>query len=190
MKIKILLVMAFVLPYLFAFSQGKKKNFENCNRLSGFQVFRFDTVHISCDTAYILNSRTFRLYNTVYLNFKNNNKTYNDILKTYESLVVLQEENITHLNEDYTSIRHKFDSLAITSVQISNKTQNSLSILNDSLLSAITELTETKKLIHAARKDLSSVQRENFRKNVYWGGGGIFVGMLSASIIFMIANGK
>jgi len=123
---------------------------------SNIQVNRYfnnDTINIQVDTAYIMNSNTFKLYNNVYYKFKSN-ITCKQI---YEPTITILENRIDTLNYQYNQLSIQYDNFYLLSEQhtiknslVLNSLNNDINILNNNnnkyLKQSITQLIQTHKI--------------------------------------------
>ena len=170
------------------FSQGSLKKYNDCARLFSKEVYKFDTILILCDTALILNNKTYNLYNSVYQNYRKNNSSCKDIIGAYDELVKLQDHRISQLNDDYRALRGQFDSLASQSLIVINNTKTNLTQISDTLSNVTQGLNDTKKLIKDAQDIIAKQQIKFFLSRLTWGLGGCVFGVGLASAVFLLAR--
>ena len=170
---KIIFLALFILP-LAGYSQGKKKTFNDCNRVKNNEVYLNDTIINRCDTAYIINSRTLNFY-------KSSNKDLKEI-------ILIQEKQITKQDKEYDQLKTKFDSLGRETTKLIDKSDIKLGEVDNSLNKVNQELEKTKDLIKQTQNILKEEKKQAIKTRIKWGAGGFTVGITSAALLFMMFN--
>ncbi len=150
----------------------------DCVTVSSFLIGRGDTVIIQCDSVYLLNRKTFSIYQSAYDKWKGRDVNVRQVFSTYENLVELQERRIGQQDLEYNRLKAQFDSLAFSSTSFIDKTgsrlgelSNDLNKVNTNLNAAITQINEAQKLLAADRK-------KRIKNSIAFGAGGLTLGLL------------
>lgn len=95
--------------------------------------YRSDTVTITCDTVYLINTSAYKLYDQVFRNHKALNSDVKRLATLYDYTKTLYENRIREQNEEYTALKIAFDSLTGRSHQLVENTSTQLSDVAGSL---------------------------------------------------------
>jgi len=107
------------------------KTFNN-NSIQVNRYFRLDTILLDLDTVYVMNSKTFNLYDEVYTNFKIGSHCDN----LYKPTITLLNRRISELNLEYELLHVEYDNL----YRVTNAQHKKSLILINNLSSNITEM--------------------------------------------------
>ncbi|KAA2241387.1 hypothetical protein F0L74_15915 [Chitinophaga agrisoli] len=176
-----LLLLAGLLPMLPVCGQGKLKFFNTCAGSSNYRLTRGDTVIIQCDSSLLMNSRNFRIYEAAYKQSKKGNS--GELLRSYEALVQQQDTMINNGTRDYAALRLRFDSLANSSIAALDRTSKDIGVVKDSINNVSMQLNQTQVIIGDAIKTVNDERRKSFLNKLYWGIGGLGIGVAVAGII-------
>ena len=170
---------------LLAFSICLKaqRPFGNCLTLTSYLTLKGDTFVIDCDSVYLLNKKTFSVYQLAFEKWKGRDINIKQAFATYESLVELQSRRIEEQDLEYNRLKMQFDSLAESSIAFIDQTGNKLgeltSVLNQvntNLNSAITNINDTEKVLKAEKK-------KRIQNSITWGVGGFTLGIVIALLL-------
>lgn len=173
-----LLLLALV-PALNAQSQGKLKSFEACAVKSAFRLTMGDTIVIKCDSAVLLNDLTFQWYEKA---SKENPKS-TELLRLYEELVIRQDSTILENQRDYNALKAKFDTLFQSSLSQINQTSQDIGAVKNNLNNVNTTLNNTQVMINEAIDKVNTARRKSFLDKLYWGIGGLGIGVAVTAIL-------
>lgn len=150
----------------------------DCVTVSSFLTGKGDTLVIGCDSVYLLNKKTFSIYQTAYDRWKGRDVNVRQVFGTYESLVKLQERRIEQQELEYNHLKAQYDSLAFSLVQFIDKTgsrlgelSNDMQKVNASLNSAMLQIKDSQTLLAAEKK-------KRIRSSIAFGAGGLTAGLL------------
>lgn len=180
---KRILVIAVILVLTYnVYSQQVFKD-ADCITVSSFLTGRGDTMVIQCDSVYLLNKKTFSIYQSAYEKWKGRDVNVRQVFSTYENLVELQSRRIEQQDLEYNQLKAQFDSLAFSSTIFIDKTgtklgqlSNDLTKVNTNLNAAITQINEAQKLLAADRK-------KRIKNSIAFGAGGLTVGLLLGLVL-------
>jgi hypothetical protein len=173
-------------PALNAQSQGKLKVFDQCAIKSGFRLTMGDTILVSCDSAMLMNSLTFQMYETAYQAYRKQNPRTAEIIKSYEALVIRQDSTILENQRDYNALKLKFDTLFNSSLSQINQTSKDIGTVKQDLGSVNNTLNNTQVLITDAIDKVNTARKKSFLDKLYWGIGGLGIGVAVTAILMGI----
>lgn len=182
-----LLITLFSAGYMnIASAQNKLKKIMDGNSVLVARTFYADTLLIFCDTVYVLNKPTFKVYESAYDKVRTGNTNVNNLVASYDNLIKKQEEIINQKEEYYQDLKSKFDSLVGKSnVFISTSTTN-ISQISNSLGRATENLVETQKLLTDSQKLLEEERKTSWKRTLKIGVGGFSFGVVITAIIFLV----
>jgi hypothetical protein len=179
-----LLVVMGLLPSSVCFSQAHTIEMKDSTGLRSYAVMRGDTLVILYDSAYLLNKKTFRLYQDNYKRVQNGNPSQKKLLEEYENLVALQDSMLKAKEEYYQGLKSNLDSLVTHSNRFVDKTDINITAINQSLSSATGQLNNIKTLLDSS---LEKLRLENKQK-LKWAIKGFTVGIGVAAITFLLVK--
>jgi flagellar biosynthesis chaperone FliJ len=180
---RLLPVILFCLAATQGYSQDRLKTFKDSSGISLYSIYQGDTLLIHCDTAFILNRPTFRLYKNFYDKTRQGNTSFKGIMDSYESMIHQQDTMLKQKELYYQQLKQQFDSLSGSSLAFMDKTSTSLQGISASLDKATTSLVETQKLLEDSRKMLEEERRKRNSRALKFGIGGAVIGALVAALI-------
>ena len=184
-KLYSLLLLALI-PALNAQSQGRLKMFEACAVKSAFRLTMGDTILIKCDSAVLLNSLTFQMYEADHEKVRTQNPKSGELLKLYETLVIRQDSTILENQRDYNALKLKFDTLFTSSLSQINQTSQDIGTVKHDLSNVNNTLNNTQVLITDAIDKVNTARRKSFLDKLYWGIGGLGIGVAVTAILMGI----
>lgn len=158
-------------------------NLNNCASINSYLITSGDTVVISCDSAYLLNKRTFSLYQLAYQRLKGNDVSTRQVFNTYESLVQLQERRISQQDLEYTKLKAQFDSLAFSSNRFIGSTGTKLDEIKTELSNANGNLKAAMDQLDEAQASLQKERQKKFKNAITWGLGGFTIGLVTCLLL-------
>ena len=164
------------------FSQMKEMN--DSVSLHDYVVLRGDTLLISCDSAHLLNNKTFSLYRDNYNRVRNNSLSAQKIFVQYDSLVALQGRMLKNKEADYQFLKRNFDSLVMASNTFVNRTDVNVTAINQSLTRAEGNINNIKSDLKDAMDKVKAEGKQRFKIAVK----GFVVGVGVASLVFLLAK--
>jgi hypothetical protein len=165
-----------------AFAQSQMV-LDRCTEIRSLLVTSGDQILIRCDTAYVLNAVTFRLYDQAYRDLRKKASSVTNLINTYDEIISLQEIRLREQEASYSELRASFDALSGTSAlafeQASRRLEGAVGEM-DSLDRSLAEtnrlLAETQDIIETERRGLSV-------EKLLWGTAGLAVGMILGVVI-------
>lgn len=180
---KKLLIIYFLTLVAVQLSAQNYFNLNNCTSVSSYLITAGDTVINSCDTAYLLNKKTFSLYQLAYQRVKGNDVSTRQIFSTYESLVKLQERRISQQDLEYTRLKAQFDSLVFSSNRFIGSTGTKLDEIKAELINANGNLKAAMDQLDEAQSSLQKERKKKFKNSITWGLGGFTIGLLTCLLL-------
>lgn len=165
-----------------SFSQGREMN--DSLGLRAYLATRDDTLLIRYDSAYLLNKKTFRLYQDNYKRVQSGNLSNQKVIVAYDSLVNLQDRMLKAKEADYQFLKRNFDSLVTASNMFVNRTDVNVTAINQSLTKAEGNLNNIKSLLDDSLEKLKAENKQRFKIALK----GFVVGVGVASLVFLIAK--
>jgi hypothetical protein len=131
----------------------------------------------SCDSVWILNRKTFAVYNQVYdsvstWNYKNNQNLQTCLNKVRSDSV------------DYEILRKEYNNLFNQSSAYLNSTRNITDSLGVSVDKVNRSLDAAQKNIEVTRDILKKYQKQEFERKLLWGICGVGLGIIAGIILF------
>lgn len=169
---------------LASFAQSQVKPVKDSIGIHAFRYLRGDTISIEYDTAYLANNKTFKIFQVIYENSKNNSAKVKMLEKTYDSLVTAQQTLINEKEKYYQQLKSNFDSVIANTNTFVDKTDANVNDINQSLTRATGQLNEIKLLLDDSLAKLKTEHRQRLKIAI----GGFAVGVGIASLIFLVAK--
>ncbi len=155
----------------------------NCISINSILAERGDTLVIACDSVYLLNKKTFSIYQLGYEKWKGRDINIKQAFNNYESLVELQSKRIEQQDNEYNNLKIQFDSMAMASGKFIDKTGNKLSELTETLNEVNTNLNTAINQINESQAILKTEKKKKVKNAITWGAGGFTVGLLTCLLI-------
>jgi hypothetical protein len=181
-----LLLLALAPAFNTARAQGKLKFFDACATKTAFLLTTGDTIVIRCDSTVMMTSPTFRIYEAAHEQFRRRSPNTGELIKSYEALVARQDSMIFDGQRDYNALKLKFDTLYFTSLNQMNKTSEDIGVVKENLSNVTTNLNNTQVLITDAIDKVNTARRKSFLDKLYWGVGGLGIGVAVTAVLMGI----
>jgi hypothetical protein len=162
------------------------KNFCFGKEYAVVRFYKNDTIKVECDTAYLINASTFKLYDNVFSNQRSFNGDMKRLSVFFDQSKSLYENRIRQQAEEYTALKTDFDLLLTKSTQFSMETTKQLSSLNTSLNSIDQSVASANKSMDEARQLIKTEMRQSRFQKVKWGVGGFVVGITVVSVAVLV----
>lgn len=166
------------------FSQAQFVDMKDSTGLHSYSIVRGDTVSISYDSAFVLNKKTFKLYQDNYKRVQNGNPSLKALLVNYENLIALQDSMLKSKEAYYQGLKSNFDSLVSHSNNFVDKTASNINAIDQSLSNATNQINNIKTLLNDS---LDKLKKEN-RQRLKLAAGGFTVGIGVAALVFLITK--
>ena len=170
------------------YSQNISSTWCGKNEYAMMRYYRGDTIHVSCDTVFLINNATYDLYADVFKNFNSRNADIKRLTILFDQSKTLYENRIQQQTSEYQALKKQFDDLIIQSQNVVQETGARLSSVDNSLIridknvvNAQTNIEEVKSLV---RKEM----RLSTTRKLKWGVGGLLVGLVIGSVVFGVAQ--
>jgi hypothetical protein len=183
-NLHLLLVIACILFSAECFSQSQLVEMKDSTGLHSFSVVRGDTVYISYDSGYVLNKRTFKLFQDNYKRVQSGNPSLKALIQNYESVIALQDTMLKNKEAYYQGLKANFDSLVTHSNTFVDKTSSNINAIDQSLSNATNQLNTIKSLLDDS---LERLRKEN-RQRLKLVAGGFTIGIGVAALVFLITK--
>jgi len=157
--------------------------FDNCTDLQSFMVYKSNVVHFTCDTAYVLNTLTFRLYDTAYRDLRTGGPATENLMSAYDEIIALQEDRLKTQQSAYTELRQRFNDISAVSETTLDESTRRLTQAVTSMETLNNDLHQTKKLLGEARGIIESEKRVLNLEKILWGAGGLTAGVIVGVLI-------
>ena len=167
-------------------AQNKLVDINDGTTPQALKRFYADTLLIHCDTIYVLNKVTFKLYNDEYIKAKNKDEKTNRLITNYENMIQVQIDMLNTKERFYQELKSKFDSLAGNATIFIDKSSTNISQISTSLGRASDNLVETQKLLSDSQKLLEEERRNSWKRTFKIGVGGFSFGVAVTALIFLI----
>ncbi|HEX8278797.1 MAG TPA: hypothetical protein VF540_08880 [Segetibacter sp.] len=165
-------------------SQSRWVNIKDSTGLRSYTTIRGDTILIGYDSAYVLNKKTFKLFQENYKRVQNGNPTLKLLFANYENVIALQDSMLKTKEGYYQQLKANFDSVITHSNTFIDKTSLNINSIDNSLSNATNQLNNIKLLLDDSLDKLKSVNRQRIKLAV----GGFVVGIGVAAVIFAITR--
>lgn len=181
--LRLLLAVEGLLLSAVCFSQSQIE-MKDSTGLHSYSTVRGDTVLIGYDSAYVLNKKTFKLFQENYKRVQNGNPSLKPLLDNYENVIALQDSMLKSKEGYYQQLKANFDSVITHSNTFIDKTSSNISSIDQSLSNATNQLNNIKSLLDDSLDKLKSVNRQRIKLAV----GGFVVGIGVAAILFAVTK--
>jgi hypothetical protein len=158
------------------------KNFCVGKEYSVIRFYKNDTIKVECDTVYLVNTATFKLYDNVFNNQRSLNGDVKRLSLFFDQSKSLYENRIKQQTEEYNALKTDFDLLLNKSTQFSAETNRQLASLNTSLHSIDQSVADANKSMDEARQLIRTEMRQSRLQKVKWGLGGFVIGVGIVSV--------
>lgn len=140
--------------------------------------YRGDSILVGCDTVFLLNKPTFKIYKRFYDKGRSGSSSFKAIIAEYEDVIDSKDQMLTAKEVYYQELRSQFDALSSKSAAFMDRTSTGLMQVSSTLEKTTTTLIETQKLLEESRQMLIEERRKQNFKALKFGIGGVLVGGL------------
>jgi hypothetical protein len=184
---KALFLTLFVLTGLTAFAQ-QSQNWCVQKDYSVLRFYKGDTIRVACDTAFLVNTATYRLYADVFRNFNANNSDVRRLAVLFDQSKELYENRIHQQTLEYEALKKQFDQLVQQSQTIVHQTSDKLITVDNTLNRIDRNIANAQTNIEEAKKLIREEMRLGNKQRLKWGIGGLAVGVATTAVVFAIVN--
>ncbi|CAH0997692.1 hypothetical protein EMA8858_03826 [Emticicia aquatica] len=174
----------FILVFISHLSHGQQKIFNDSTNITTYISLKNDVIVNACDSLFILNAKTYKIYETALTNIKKKASIDNEIMKYYSESLQLTMKRIDAQNSEYKELKNLTNHLISDSQTFVNTTQKQLTDVN-------TILSDSKSMLTAVNKNLDNVIAEiKNSKKERWKllGNGVLAGISISSLVFIIVK--
>lgn len=140
------------------------------------KFYKNNNILIQNDTVYLMNSKTFQIYHSIYLNYKTGSNK--DLYETMFALQQLYEKRIEEQNNEFDSLKICYDNLSLESKELIKTNTEYINKINFSL----DTLQNNTNKISEQLKELKPTN-DKLLTRIMIGSGGIIVGVIIGLII-------
>jgi uncharacterized protein (DUF342 family) len=181
LKIVLLIVTLLIIP-ITGFCQTEKF----CQESLWYKKFQAgDVIKVDCDTAYLVNRFTFQYYQKLFSSYRSQDQRVKSLTSIYGDMTVLYEKRIAAQDEEYQQLQKSFDQLVENSKQMTEITDKKLVSINASLVSADNSIQAAKTNLEEVSENIKREIRVSRRQKLKMLGGGIAIGAVSTSLLFL-----
>ena len=185
---KILFVTLILLASLNAMSQRSPQNWCMQKDYSVLRFYKGDTVLITCDTVFLVNTSTYRLYADVFRNFNSKNSDVRKLAALFDQSKELYENRIHQQTAEYEALKKQFDDLVHQSQALVHQTSDKLIAVDNTLNRIDRNISNAQTNIDEAKKLIREEMRLGNKQRLKWGIGGLGVGVVITAVAFAIVN--
>lgn len=171
------------LSHLNGTAQNLPADFCDTASYRAVQRLKGDVVKVTCDTAYLLNKKTFHLLLESYAEYHQQTDDLSGVFSLTDAYLQAYKKRVDEQRKEYDSLTHYFDSLATQSNNIAEHTQNQLQEVSSNLDSINNELGIARGNIGEAKTIIKQQQRKQWITKILWGVGGVAVGIWITTLI-------
>lgn len=170
---KPLLTLLFICIFIVEGSaQNKKKVFSDCNSTRNSEVYKGDTVIVLCDSIIILTKQKLKLY-------QNTNRTYSEIVRTYDGYVDVLEKRSEQQTIEYNRLKLLNDSLIRVSGLYADSLGWKVGDLRAGISRSLQDLQTIKTDVSSLKTDVQkSAKLGQLKSKFLWGGSGVIIGIV------------
>ena len=157
--------------------------FDNCADVRSVLFTKGSLVRIDCDSALLLNTLTFNLYDRAYRDLRSGGPAIENLMTAYDEIIALQEDRLKTQQAAYTELRRRFSDLSHVSESTLEESSRRLTQAVTSMETLNNDLHQTKQLLGEARGIIESEKRVLNLEKILWGAGGLAAGIIAGVLI-------
>ena len=181
-----ILIAVLMFCYANVFGQLSPVNFCNGNEYSVLRLYKSDSLVIRCDTAYLINSSTYKLYSDVFKNQRTANLDIKRLSLLYDQSKNLYENRINQQNQEYEKLKNDFDLLLRRSTDFASQTTVQLSSVNTSLTNIDQSINKANSNMEDASKLIRAEVKTSKRQKLKASLGGFVIGIATCSLAILV----
>jgi len=158
-------------------------SFDNCAEVRSVLFIRGDVLQIACDTAYVLNTLTFRRYDAAYKDLRKKGPSISNLMSAYDEIMALQEQRLAAQQKSFEELRSNFNTLAGTTSSTIEGSAARLTHAVTSIDSLKSDMLEAKRLLFETQEILEAEKRGLGLEKLLWGVGGLAAGLVLGVVI-------
>ncbi|HEX9615314.1 MAG TPA: hypothetical protein VGA55_07390 [Bacteroidota bacterium] len=157
--------------------------FDNCTDVRSVLFTKGSLVRIDCDSALLLNTLTFHLYDRAYRDLRSGGPAIENLMTAYDDIIALQEDRLKTQQTAYAELRQRFNDLSHVSESTLGESSRRLTQAVTSMETLNNDLHQTKELLGEARGIIESEKRVLNLEKILWGAGGLAAGIIAGVLI-------
>ncbi|MFZ6010500.1 MAG: hypothetical protein ACOYXT_09145 [Bacteroidota bacterium] len=185
---KIILIVVLMLTAASAAAQSPMDNLCERKQFGVIRFYRNDTIRVTCDTAYVINASTYKLYEQIYNNHRALNTDVRRLAALFDYTKTLYENRIQEQNEEYQALKKQFDDLVGNSQNMIRQTSTQLNDVTTSLTRIDRHVEDAQVKMEEAKKLIKEEMRNSFKQKLKWGVGGLLIGVGCTLAIVAVAK--
>jgi hypothetical protein len=152
------------------------------------RYYRGDTIRVSCDTAFLINTATYNLYADVFRNFNSRNADVKRLTMLFDQSKSLYENRIQQQSMEYQALKKQFDDLVSESKNIVQETGTRLTSVDNSLIRIDKNVVNAQANIEEVKDIIRKEMRLSTARKLKWGVGGLLVGVVIGGVVFGVVR--
>lgn len=148
------------------------------------RYYRGDTIRVSCDTAFLINTATYNLYAGVFRNFNSRNTDVKRLTLLFDQSKNLYENRIQQQSLEYQALKKQFDDLVAESKNVVQETGTRLTSVDNSLIRIDKNVVNAQANIEEVKSIIRKEMRLSNARKLKWGAGGLLVGLVIGGVVF------
>lgn len=172
--------------FLFAFTRTFAQSlvpFQDCTDIRVNVFTSGDSVVITCDTAYVMNAMTFRLYDNAYREIRRKAPSIGRLMTAYDEIIALQDRRLREQEANYNDLRASFRTLSAASGSAFEQASRQLDGAMNSLETLNSHVQESNRLLKETRAIIEAERRWLNLEKLLWGAGGLTAGLILGVLI-------
>ncbi|MEX2116659.1 MAG: hypothetical protein WEB37_07220 [Bacteroidota bacterium] len=157
--------------------------FDNCKEVRSVLYTGGDILHIACDSVYVLNTLTFRRYDSAYKDLRKKGPSIANLMASYDDIISLQDRRLADQQKSYDELRMNFDNLAGSTSRTIEGSSARLTLAVSSMDSLKGEMIETRRLLSETQSILEAEKRGIDLEKILWGVGGFATGVILGIVL-------
>jgi len=155
----------------------------DCLGLSASRYYLNDTIHVRCDTVYLLNKVTYSFYKDHLKKINTADPKLKELVGAQNELIKLYEKRISDLNMEYDQVRKTLGEDLKVSTKFIETSNNDLTGIKSSLSKLQSDILTAKDGVNAANGILKEEVHKARASNWKWGAGGLVFGVVVGLLI-------
>lgn len=179
-------ICALVAVTLIGTMQGQAQTpvtFDNCSEIRSVLFSRGDVLSVACDTVYVLNTLTFRRFDSAYRDLRKRNPSISNLMSSYDEIITLQDKRLAEQQKSYDDLRMNFDHLAGSTSRTIEGSAGRLSLAVSSMDSLKSDMVKTRTLLSETQSILEAEKRGIDLGKLLWGFGGLATGLVVGIVL-------
>jgi hypothetical protein len=169
-------------------AQRAPENWCSKNEYSVMRFYQGDSILVNCDTVFLINTATYKLYADVFKNFNAKNSDVKRLVTLFDQSKALYENRIQQQGLEYQALKKEFDGLMSKSQTVVQQTTDKLSAVDNSLVRIDRNVASAQANIEEAKNLIRQEIRLGNKQRLKWGLGGLVVGVGITTILFAIVD--